>query len=79
MEIFLFSGVNKRKDSMIFVFIFTANEQWQVQKVMKNKQCNMSESDLQVELENLQIQLEEENKVNKVIILGNQGPSFDKN
>ena len=38
----------------------------QVQKVMKNKQCQMTEAELQVELENLQIQLEEENKVNKV-------------
>ena len=37
----------------------------QVQKVMKNKQCQMTEAELQAELENLQIQLEEENKVNK--------------
>ena len=33
---------------------------------MKNKQCQMTEAELQAELENLQIQLEEENKVNKV-------------
>merc|ERR1712043_43693 len=32
---------------------------------MKNKQCNMTEQELQTELENLQVQMEQENKVNK--------------
>ena len=39
---------------------------YQVQKVMRGKQCTLEESELQAELDRLQMSLEEENRVNGV-------------